>query len=63
MVESNLLETAAQSMEGGSDALANYKGLWLYGSKKDHVFAGCDGQSAPALRAQARLDLTCCVRR
>ena len=55
LLEDDVINNVAKSMEGGKEALANYKGLWLYGSKKENVFAGCDAQSAPTLRVQATI--------
>ena len=54
LVEHALLETAADTMENGKSALQNLCGLWLYGTKNNHVFCGCDGQSAPTIRVQAK---------
>ena len=47
------LQTAAEVVQDGENALKTFKGLWLCGTKHNHVFCGCDAQSAPTLRVQA----------
>ena len=49
-----MLEEAANFNDDGEAALADFRGLWLYGTKENNVFCGADAQGMGLLRVQAQ---------